>query len=222
MLGWGRSYISQLLTKQKTLRVEQIVMILNVVSVEPKDFWAEIYQFGPFGAAGNRRRRKGRERAPLPSLDEATPGADMRRVELLYEGIVNVLKRKDLIATAELADAIARAKSGQVVLPGRTLMARNAQDVEPRPRAEGGLRDPRSPAALALDEKRPDLLRVASTLSAMPRRQRGHTLGRSEAVRMFRQGASVTEVRQKLDIDDGALEAAIGGLCRRATGREEW
>ncbi len=117
VLGWGRSYISQLLTKQKTLRVEQIVMILNVISVEPKDFWAEIYQFGPFGAAGTTRRRKGSARASLPSLDEATPGADMRRIELLYEGIVNVLKRKDLIATAELADAIARAKSGQADLP---------------------------------------------------------------------------------------------------------
>ena len=28
-LGWGRSYISQLLTRQKGLRVEQVLLILN-------------------------------------------------------------------------------------------------------------------------------------------------------------------------------------------------
>ena len=32
-LGWGRSYFSQLLTKQKTLRIEQILMIINVINV---------------------------------------------------------------------------------------------------------------------------------------------------------------------------------------------
>lgn len=35
-LGWGRSYISQLLTKQKSLRIEQVLMILNVVGVKPE------------------------------------------------------------------------------------------------------------------------------------------------------------------------------------------
>ena len=46
-LGWGRSYISQLLTKQKSLRVEQVLLILNVISVSPADFYAEL-----FGAEG--------------------------------------------------------------------------------------------------------------------------------------------------------------------------
>ena len=32
-LSWGRSYISQLLTKQKSLRVEQVLLILNVIGV---------------------------------------------------------------------------------------------------------------------------------------------------------------------------------------------
>lgn len=44
-LNWGRSYISQLLTKQKSLRVEQVLMILETIKVEPKDFFAELYQF---------------------------------------------------------------------------------------------------------------------------------------------------------------------------------
>ncbi len=120
VLGWGRSYISQLLTKQKTLRIDQIVMILNVIEVKPRDFWAEIYQFGRFGAAGSTRRRRGATSSVVaapPSLNGSTPGAELRRMELLYEGIVTVLKRKNLIATSDLADAIARAKSGQVILP---------------------------------------------------------------------------------------------------------
>ncbi len=45
-LGWGRSYISQLLTKQKSLRVEQILLVLNVINVKPAEFWGEIYQLG--------------------------------------------------------------------------------------------------------------------------------------------------------------------------------
>ena len=35
-LGWGRSYISQLVTRQKSLRVEQLVLILEVIGVEPE------------------------------------------------------------------------------------------------------------------------------------------------------------------------------------------
>ncbi|NIQ93618.1 MAG: helix-turn-helix transcriptional regulator, partial [Desulfuromonadales bacterium] len=35
-LNWGRSYISQLLTKQKSLRVEQVLMILETINVNPK------------------------------------------------------------------------------------------------------------------------------------------------------------------------------------------
>lgn len=45
MLGWGRSYLSQLLTKQKALRVEQVLMILEVIKVEPAEFYRELYQF---------------------------------------------------------------------------------------------------------------------------------------------------------------------------------
>ena len=39
-LGWGRSYISQLLTKQKSLRIEQVLLILNVVGVDPGEFFS--------------------------------------------------------------------------------------------------------------------------------------------------------------------------------------
>ncbi len=42
-LGWGRSYISQLFTKQKSTRFEQLFQILEVIDVEPADFFAELY-----------------------------------------------------------------------------------------------------------------------------------------------------------------------------------
>ncbi len=42
-LGWGCSYISQLLTKQKSLRVKQVFLILGVVNVEPAEFFSRMY-----------------------------------------------------------------------------------------------------------------------------------------------------------------------------------
>lgn len=42
-LGWGRSYISQLFTKQKALRFEPVLLILEVIGVSPEAFFAEIY-----------------------------------------------------------------------------------------------------------------------------------------------------------------------------------
>ncbi len=40
-LGWGRSYISQLVTKAKALRVEQVLLILNIIRVDPAEFFVE-------------------------------------------------------------------------------------------------------------------------------------------------------------------------------------
>ncbi len=120
VLGWGRSYISQLLTKQKTLRVAQVLVILNVIGVKPEDFWAEIYQFGPFGGPAPARRRRGARRHAVPSSlanDAEDIGPELHRVRLLYDGIVNVLVRKDLINLTDLDHAIERARRGQIVLP---------------------------------------------------------------------------------------------------------
>ncbi len=54
-LRWGRSYISQLLTKQKGLRVEQVLLILKVIGVDPVGS-------SPSCTAG---RRPGRRQGPL-------------------------------------------------------------------------------------------------------------------------------------------------------------
>jgi transcriptional regulator with XRE-family HTH domain len=34
-LGWGRSYISQLPTRQKSVRLDQVLSILGVIGVDP-------------------------------------------------------------------------------------------------------------------------------------------------------------------------------------------
>ncbi len=107
-LGWGRSYISQLLTRQKTLRLEQVLLILNVIDVQPEVFFAEIYQFGesrrPRGPAGRA--------APFltDDLDASTPRAELRRLKRLGDGLVYLLRKKGLITTTELADAIEKAR----------------------------------------------------------------------------------------------------------------
>ncbi len=100
-LGWGRSYVSQLVTKQKSLRVEHVLLILNVISVKPEDFFGEIYQFGKFSEARPRRRGERGCRA-APSLPDADVLADLRRVRGLLEGVVTVLTQKQLITDDDL------------------------------------------------------------------------------------------------------------------------
>ncbi len=105
VLGWGRSYISQLLTRQKTLRFEQVLQILNVIDVEPEDFWAEVYHFGPFSEA-----RRGSDRPailPLPGSDDSVLD-DLRRLRILLEALVTVLQQKGLITDGEFDDAVRR------------------------------------------------------------------------------------------------------------------
>ncbi len=98
-LGWGRSYISQLLTKQKSLRLDQVLLILNVVGADPAEFFGEVYQLGEHAA---------------PSVDTDDVGAGLHRLGLLYEGLVDVVKRKHLISASDLAEAIKRARAVDV------------------------------------------------------------------------------------------------------------
>ncbi len=105
VLGWGRSYISQLLTKQKTLRIEQILQILNVIDFDPADFFGEIYRFGKF--AETRPGRGPRRAAPVPleTADGATLLADLRRSRALLNELVIALMDKNLITFDDLDSA---------------------------------------------------------------------------------------------------------------------
>ncbi len=107
IFGWGRSYVSQLLNGQKSLRVEHVLMILKVIGVKPEAFFGELYQFGE---PGRRPRRTGR---PAPSPTDGVDPAQVRRLRQLLDGLVHSLESKNLITAAELARAIEKAERGQ-------------------------------------------------------------------------------------------------------------
>ncbi len=107
-LGWGRSYISQLLTRQKSLRFEQVLLILNVVDVKPEIFFADVYQLGE---THRPRRRAGHGAPPtVADSDASPPRAELRRLKLMADGLVYLLTKKGLITAADLAAAIEKTK----------------------------------------------------------------------------------------------------------------
>ena len=121
-LGWGRSYISQLLTKQKSLRIEQVLLILNVIGIDPGDFFGELYHFpmagGPEGASGFRRYPSGeafdRGGANTEGNDE-----EMRRgfdeLQHLMRGLVRLLTSKGLVEADELSVAVSVAQDDKAI-----------------------------------------------------------------------------------------------------------
>ncbi|MEM7518087.1 MAG: helix-turn-helix transcriptional regulator [Planctomycetota bacterium] len=114
-LQWGRSYISQLLTKQKSLRVEQVLRILEVIGVEASDFYHELYRF-PRGDAGSAKgERYSDPRSDLGSygsmVAEVPLGSsegfeelrfDLRSSRLSLQGLIEVLAEKGILTQEEL------------------------------------------------------------------------------------------------------------------------
>ena len=98
-LSWGRSYISQLLTKQKSLRVEQVLLILSVIGVDPAEFFAELYYPGA---------AMGYEGAGLRSLEQRGGDAagDFEEMRSLVRGLVWLLIDKELIDVDELTATV--------------------------------------------------------------------------------------------------------------------
>jgi len=109
-LGWGRSYISQLLTKQKSLRIEQVLLILNVIGVDPSAFFSELYNFGEReGAPGS---------FPMPHLSshglggyasdnsEPRPGPSLEgnfdELRSLVQGLLKLLADKGILGLNEI------------------------------------------------------------------------------------------------------------------------
>ena len=114
-LSWGRSYISQLLTKQKSLRVEQVLLILEVIGVDPGEFFAELYPSGAALAGGDYGLGV-RGRAPYnPSSigDGGVPNEFRRSFEELRDllrGVVRLMVDKAMIDVDELTEAVNASK----------------------------------------------------------------------------------------------------------------
>ncbi len=100
-LSWGRSYISQLLTKQKSLRVEQVLLILDVIGVDPAEFFAELYYF-----PGTSARNTGWN-APE---SESPPEGSFEEMKSLVRGLVWLLIDKEMIDVDELATSVRKRK----------------------------------------------------------------------------------------------------------------
>lgn len=86
-LSWGRSYISQLFTRQKALRLEQILLILNVIEAEPAEFFSELYHYSP--------------RPEAASFDDA---GDTRELEALLRGLVQLLTDQGILDEEDLLE----------------------------------------------------------------------------------------------------------------------
>ncbi len=99
-LGWGRSYISQLLTKQKELRYTQILLILDVIGVTPEEFFANLHPAWRLAPSSARRGRQPMRAVP------AAPEIDVRRLTAEMRGLVGLLQEKGHVTTDELAKAI--------------------------------------------------------------------------------------------------------------------
>ena len=96
-LGWGRSYISQLLTKQKSLRVEQVLLILNVIGIDPATFFAELYPPDSYAEAGQ---------PMLSDRSTAALSGDYQAVRSLLRGLVDLLVNQEVISAEELSTAV--------------------------------------------------------------------------------------------------------------------
>jgi transcriptional regulator with XRE-family HTH domain len=109
-LGWGRSYISQLLTKQKALRVEQVLLILQVVGADPGGFFAELFPPQDIdGLAAVRGQTLDGSSATEPGGIYDRAGRERQSlVELrsLVRGLVGLLADKELIDLDDLTSAV--------------------------------------------------------------------------------------------------------------------
>jgi transcriptional regulator with XRE-family HTH domain len=107
-LQWGRSYISQILTRQKNIRVEQALRILEVIGVEPRDFFAELFRFAPYDGQA------------APVAISAEPKAHEVRSHVLelqdtVDRLTEILLEKNLLSESDMVD-LERSRN-RLVLP---------------------------------------------------------------------------------------------------------
>ena len=124
-LGWGRSYISQLLTKQKSLRIEQVLLILNVIGVDPSEFFGELYHFPASGPSFDDASRYSRYPAWVERFEGAAPSIaggggeelkhNLQELKALLRGLLRLLSDKGILEGEELNAAVNAAKSGALI-----------------------------------------------------------------------------------------------------------
>lgn len=137
-LQWGRSYISQLLTKQKSLRVEQVLQILDVIGIDPSEFFAELFRWP--SEENGLHKGGGYVSDPVAELE-------IRRkldgLQSTLEGLVRLLVDKQLLVPSESAAIF----SGEAANRGRLAAIWNGgeagdreEDEKPRRRRKSAAR----------------------------------------------------------------------------------
>jgi len=115
-LGWGRSYISQLLTKQKSLRVEQVLKILEVIKVTPSEFFGELFQphqaLAPAAASAAGEGRPGAAGPGSIGAGGLDLGSSYRELSSLLRGLLRVLVERGIIKPEDLEAAVRASDSG--------------------------------------------------------------------------------------------------------------
>ena len=93
-LGWGRSYISQLVTGQKSVRIDQVLAILEVIGIDPALFFRELYPPSP-------------ERGVLPPTRGGELVKELEPVRAVARNLVATLLEGRVLTAADL-DALAQ------------------------------------------------------------------------------------------------------------------
>ncbi len=91
-LSWGQSYVSQILNRQKKLRVDQVLATLGVIGVEPREFYAELYELS-----------LDRDSRPESGDDLRRQVRDVRR---LMRRMVKLLVRKKVVSAKEADEVL--------------------------------------------------------------------------------------------------------------------
>lgn len=111
VMGWGKSYISQIMTHQKRLQVGQLLAILHAMGVTPRDFFAQLYGFplvlpGKPGGAYPTRTARESEIAEAPAWESLIDSIDDTPV--LVRAIARTIVHHGVVDAAELVAAIRR------------------------------------------------------------------------------------------------------------------
>ena len=98
-LSWGRTYISQLMTRQKKLRVDQVLSILSVIGVGPREFFAELYQLQPIEKSDRREPE-----AMVTSEEVKELRRELAELRRSTRRLVGLLVSKELISRDEVRE----------------------------------------------------------------------------------------------------------------------
>ena len=125
-LSWGRSYLSQLFTKQKALRVEQVLLVLDVIGVEPAEFYRELYRF-PTPSGSYVEGQDGSAADAVEGTADVEEAEDeLSQLRAVLQGVVQLLLDKEVFTLDELAAAA----SGMVEPDLDRIAADQAPEVE--------------------------------------------------------------------------------------------